>query len=274
LASKSRSDSPFKKYFFLKEKRENKNKQGKAGKMPPAGNLAADRARAHYRWAQRYAKAGNPQKSITHMGRALDYDSSAFADSAASTASTFGVIPFDSVQLHKILNESNVKELTFNIDGNAVRLEFHKVDTNVRLLYVDVFNEEVDVLSLSVTDHREDDIRSLPAEHGMSMSGSQDKRLVRVIGMLGSMQLSTLMRYLSYFLGHLIQMKVISHDSIVMMPVTAYEKYDRDTIKDAAYWWNLVKIDPDSNNLVGTAGKIAFPRSDSQRPESSKRARD
>ena len=78
--------------------------------MPPAGNLAADRARAHYRWAQRYARAGIPHKSITHMGRALDYDSAACA---ASTA--FGN-PFGSTELRDLLAGSDEAEIEITVE--------------------------------------------------------------------------------------------------------------------------------------------------------------
>ena len=44
--------------------------------MPLAGNKPGDRAVAHIRTAQRYAKAGNPddiRKAVSHVSRALDY---------------------------------------------------------------------------------------------------------------------------------------------------------------------------------------------------------
>lgn len=41
--------------------------------MPVAGPRAADRAAAHYRWAERYARAGETQRGLAHFGRALDF---------------------------------------------------------------------------------------------------------------------------------------------------------------------------------------------------------
>ena len=41
--------------------------------MPVAGPRAADRAAAHYKWAERYSRAGNTDKSMAHFGRALDF---------------------------------------------------------------------------------------------------------------------------------------------------------------------------------------------------------
>ena len=41
--------------------------------MPVAGPRAADRAAAHYRWAERYARAGETQQGLAHFGRALDF---------------------------------------------------------------------------------------------------------------------------------------------------------------------------------------------------------
>lgn len=46
--------------------------------MPRAGKASADRAYAHYRWAQRYEKAGKLNHAIPHFGRALHYDEQAF----------------------------------------------------------------------------------------------------------------------------------------------------------------------------------------------------
>ena len=46
--------------------------------MPRAGKTSANRASAHYRWAQRYAKAGKLNHAIPHFGRALHYDEQAF----------------------------------------------------------------------------------------------------------------------------------------------------------------------------------------------------
>jgi hypothetical protein len=46
--------------------------------MPRAGKASANRAYAHYRWAQRYAKAGKLNHAIPHFGRALHYDELAF----------------------------------------------------------------------------------------------------------------------------------------------------------------------------------------------------
>lgn len=43
--------------------------------MPRAGHNASERANAHLRWAERYNKSGNPEKAISHFGRALKYDS-------------------------------------------------------------------------------------------------------------------------------------------------------------------------------------------------------
>ena len=41
--------------------------------MPVAGPRAADRAAAHYRWAERYTRAGETQRGLAHFGRALDF---------------------------------------------------------------------------------------------------------------------------------------------------------------------------------------------------------
>lgn len=41
--------------------------------MPLAGVNRSQRALAHYRWAGRYADAGEPLKSLVHMERAVDY---------------------------------------------------------------------------------------------------------------------------------------------------------------------------------------------------------
>jgi hypothetical protein len=41
--------------------------------MPLAGQLAEDRAHAHYRWAERYHGYGDHKKAAAHFGRALDY---------------------------------------------------------------------------------------------------------------------------------------------------------------------------------------------------------
>lgn len=41
--------------------------------MPVAGTRAADRAKAHYRWAARYTEAGDTPKGLAHFGRALDF---------------------------------------------------------------------------------------------------------------------------------------------------------------------------------------------------------
>ena len=41
--------------------------------MPVAGPRAADRAVAHYKWSERYSRAGNTDKSMAHFGRALDF---------------------------------------------------------------------------------------------------------------------------------------------------------------------------------------------------------
>ena len=41
--------------------------------MPVAGPSAADRAEAHYRWAERYTDAGYTRKAAAHFGRALDF---------------------------------------------------------------------------------------------------------------------------------------------------------------------------------------------------------
>ncbi len=46
--------------------------------MPRAGKASANRAYAHYRWAQRYAKAGKLNHAIPHFGRGLHYDELAF----------------------------------------------------------------------------------------------------------------------------------------------------------------------------------------------------
>jgi hypothetical protein len=45
--------------------------------MPRAGTLPDDRAKAHYRWAQRYAAKGRLAQAIPHFGRALYYSRSA-----------------------------------------------------------------------------------------------------------------------------------------------------------------------------------------------------
>jgi len=41
--------------------------------MPPAGTKRADRAYAHYKWAERYGGQGKPSKAGDHLGRALHY---------------------------------------------------------------------------------------------------------------------------------------------------------------------------------------------------------
>ena len=41
--------------------------------MPVAGPSAADRAKAHYGWAERYSDAGYTRKAAAHFGRALDF---------------------------------------------------------------------------------------------------------------------------------------------------------------------------------------------------------
>ena len=45
--------------------------------MPLAGQLAEDRAHAHYRWAERYHGYGDHKKAAAHFGRALDYSDEA-----------------------------------------------------------------------------------------------------------------------------------------------------------------------------------------------------
>jgi hypothetical protein len=45
--------------------------------MPLAGTEPGRRAHAHYRWAQRYAGAGNLDRAIPHFGRALYYGEAA-----------------------------------------------------------------------------------------------------------------------------------------------------------------------------------------------------
>ena len=41
--------------------------------MPVAGPSAADRAKAHYGWAERYSDAGYTRKAAAHFGRALEF---------------------------------------------------------------------------------------------------------------------------------------------------------------------------------------------------------
>ena len=41
--------------------------------MPPVGSDRDARAHAHYKWAERYARAGDTSRSRAHFGRALDY---------------------------------------------------------------------------------------------------------------------------------------------------------------------------------------------------------
>ena len=41
--------------------------------MPVAGPSAADRAKAHYGWAERYSDAGYTRKAAAHFDRALDF---------------------------------------------------------------------------------------------------------------------------------------------------------------------------------------------------------
>ncbi len=53
-----------------------KTTQKSPKQMPLAGNKPGDRAVAHIRTAQRYAKPGNPndiRKAVAHVSRALDY---------------------------------------------------------------------------------------------------------------------------------------------------------------------------------------------------------
>jgi hypothetical protein len=57
-----------------RRKEKKKNKRRKEEKMPLAGMDPEARARAHYRWAQRYAeKRGHMDQAIAHFGRALEY---------------------------------------------------------------------------------------------------------------------------------------------------------------------------------------------------------
>jgi hypothetical protein len=55
--------------------------------MVVAGERGEDRGVAHYRWAERYAKAGKVRKALAHFGRALDFGagSDVFADDEASS---------------------------------------------------------------------------------------------------------------------------------------------------------------------------------------------
>ena len=55
--------------------------------MVVAGERGEDRGVAHYRWAERYAKAGKVRKALAHFGRALDFGagSGVFADDEASS---------------------------------------------------------------------------------------------------------------------------------------------------------------------------------------------
>ncbi len=48
--------------------------------MPPAGQQQADRATAHYRWAERYTKRGNVGKAAAHFGRARQLEFGAVID--------------------------------------------------------------------------------------------------------------------------------------------------------------------------------------------------
>jgi hypothetical protein len=42
--------------------------------MPVAGNRTEDRANAHIRWAERYIRAGDVDRAISHFGRAIEYN--------------------------------------------------------------------------------------------------------------------------------------------------------------------------------------------------------
>ena len=50
--------------------------------MPVAGSGSVQRAKAHARWADRYARAGNLKKASAHFGRALDYVAPSFGAGA------------------------------------------------------------------------------------------------------------------------------------------------------------------------------------------------
>ena len=59
--------------------------------MVVAGERAEERGAAHYRWAERYTKAGKVRKALAHFGRALDFGagSGVFADDSDSCQPAF-----------------------------------------------------------------------------------------------------------------------------------------------------------------------------------------
>lgn len=140
--------------------------------MPPAGNLAADRARAHYRWAQRYARAGIPHKSITHMGRALDYDSAACA---APTA--FGN-PFGSTVLRDLLAGSDEAEIEITVEtirlvlGHVPYSPYSGQHYKCPLLRIEALRGSDSVLDILVLDYtnNEDALRDLDPESRTAVS--------------------------------------------------------------------------------------------------------
>lgn len=190
--------------------------------MPPAGNLAADRARAHYRWAQRYAKAGNPHKSITHMGRALDYDSSARAAWTATTASVRSSVafgrPFDSVPLEMRLDETG--ECDFTLDGPnetmrvSLRLLQH-IAYNCPLLIVSAFNGATLAVGLRVYDYsgRQGVIDRLDPESRIAVKTASKKVLCEITFMAVSYISDINTRALRRVVNWLITNQVMSDDS-------------------------------------------------------------
>lgn len=58
-------------------KGQKKETHKKKEKMPLAGTDRASRSRAHVKWAERHARAGDVPKALAHFGRALDYSARA-----------------------------------------------------------------------------------------------------------------------------------------------------------------------------------------------------
>ena len=173
--------------------------------MPPAGLNNADRAKAHYRWAERYNDNGDHKRAAAHFGRALEYNrrNRNGASSAKGHGQKFGV---DDKLTRHMANAGLVAGVTAAAAGAAAMPYVTDVvtraysrpgtdlqrfgappkgarfkDTKATKLEWGWYVAKLDGVPVAITLHEEDDVHMMLAEHKEKINGATGFIRIKVV---------------------------------------------------------------------------------------------
>ncbi|NDC41522.1 MAG: hypothetical protein EBZ77_08230 [Chitinophagia bacterium] len=266
--------------------------------MPPAGEMPANRAMAHLRWAERYSDLGEARKANSHVVRGLDY---------VRLSAGFGAPAQPKF--------SNIEEMNADhgwyvaeLDGGSVDITMRKTDeghttvyaqhetgvrASIRITVIQVQGDVsymtlrvIDPLVLRVHQGFEDDMRIL---HEAAKNNAKDKRIACVIirNAYGSYpgeepeRIRTGMRLTEAVVAFLKERRVVSDESLVV--VRAADESESDELlrrklegngyKPLGYYMMVRKARSTGTRSTGTRSRSSTARVPQTRSQDRSRTR-